>query len=67
MKYYYFKVSLQEKIDALRVLGAEVYPVPAVPFDDPNNYNHQVNEMIKLHVYIITGIIAFDNRSSLMT
>lgn len=22
-------------------LGAEVHPVPAVPFDDPNNYNHQ--------------------------
>ena len=32
----------QEKIDALRVLGAEVFPVPAVPFDNPNNYNHQV-------------------------
>jgi cysteine synthase A len=31
----------QEKIDALRVLGADVYPVPAVPYDDPNNYNHQ--------------------------
>ncbi|KAF0544472.1 Cysteine synthase [Gigaspora margarita] len=31
----------QEKIDLLRMLGAEVYPVPAVPFDDPNNYNHQ--------------------------
>ncbi|XP_003389083.2 PREDICTED: cysteine synthase 1-like [Amphimedon queenslandica] len=31
----------KEKIDALRVLGAEVFPVPAVPFDNPNNYNHQ--------------------------
>ena len=31
----------QEKIDLLRVLGAEVRPVPAVPFDDPANYNHQ--------------------------
>jgi len=30
-----------EKIDVLRKLGAEVYPVPAVPFDDPQNYNHQ--------------------------
>jgi cysteine synthase len=28
----------QEKIDALRILGAEVRPVPAVPYKDPNNY-----------------------------
>lgn len=28
----------QEKMDALRVLGAEVRPVPAVPYKDPNNY-----------------------------
>lgn len=31
----------QEKIDLLRMLGAEVYPVPAVAFDNPDNYNHQ--------------------------
>ncbi|KAJ1979267.1 Cysteine synthase 1 [Dimargaris xerosporica] len=31
----------QEKIDLLRMLGAEVFPVPAVPFNDPMNYNHQ--------------------------
>ena len=31
----------QEKIDCLRSLGATVYPVPAVPFADPQNYNHQ--------------------------
>ncbi|CAG8586635.1 13054_t:CDS:2 [Cetraspora pellucida] len=31
----------QEKIDLLRMLGAEVHPVPAVPFDNPDNYNHQ--------------------------
>ena len=30
-------------MDALRVLGAEVKLVPAVPFDDPGNYNHQVH------------------------
>ncbi|WAR61008.1 hypothetical protein PtB15_13B259 [Puccinia triticina] len=30
-----------EKINVLRKLGAEVHPVPAVPFDDPQNYNHQ--------------------------
>jgi cysteine synthase len=27
-----------EKMDALRVLGAEVLAVPAVPYKDPNNY-----------------------------
>lgn len=31
----------QGKIDLLRLLGAEVYPVPAVPFENPANYNHQ--------------------------
>ncbi|PHH90258.1 hypothetical protein CDD83_4128 [Cordyceps sp. RAO-2017] len=31
----------QGKVDLLRLLGAEVHPVPAVPFDDPANYNHQ--------------------------
>lgn len=31
----------QGKIDILRLLGAEVHPVPAVPYADPNNYNHQ--------------------------
>lgn len=31
----------QGKIDLLRLLGAEVYPVPAVAFDNVNNYNHQ--------------------------
>jgi cysteine synthase A len=31
----------QEKIDLLKMLGADVRPVPAVPFTDPKNYNHQ--------------------------
>ncbi|GFZ49789.1 cysteine synthase [Saitozyma sp. JCM 24511] len=31
----------QEKIDLLRMLGADVRPVPAVAFDNPMNYNHQ--------------------------
>jgi cysteine synthase A len=31
----------QGKIDLLRLLGAEVYPVPAVAFDNAENYNHQ--------------------------
>ncbi|KAI9781343.1 MAG: Cysteine synthase 1 [Peltula sp. TS41687] len=31
----------QGKIDLLRLLGAEVYPVPAVPYENSENYNHQ--------------------------
>ncbi|KAI1818694.1 cysteine synthase (O-acetylserine (thiol)-lyase-like protein) [Poronia punctata] len=31
----------QGKVDLLRLLGAEVYPVAAVAFDNPENYNHQ--------------------------
>ena len=31
----------QGKIDLLRLLGAEVYPVPAVAFENPENYNPQ--------------------------
>jgi cysteine synthase A len=31
----------REKSELLRSLGAEVRQVPAVPFDDPRNYNHQ--------------------------
>ncbi|KAJ2697251.1 Cysteine synthase 1 [Coemansia sp. IMI 203386] len=31
----------QEKIDLLKMLGADVRPVPAVAFDNPENYNHQ--------------------------
>lgn len=29
-----------EKVQLLKALGADVRTVPAVPFDDPNNYNH---------------------------
>ncbi|KAI8867830.1 cysteine synthase [Ramicandelaber brevisporus] len=31
----------QEKIDLLRMLGADVRPVPAVAYENPQNYNHQ--------------------------
>ncbi|KAH9073174.1 hypothetical protein Ae201684P_014991 [Aphanomyces euteiches] len=34
----------QEKIQALQFLGADVRPVPAVPFTDPLNYNHQARD-----------------------
>jgi len=29
-----------EKVQLLKALGADVRTVPAVPYDDPNNYNH---------------------------
>lgn len=31
----------QGKVDLLRLLGAKVFPVPAVAFENPENYNHQ--------------------------
>ncbi|KAI0949210.1 Cysteine synthase 1 [Taiwanofungus camphoratus] len=37
----------QEKIDLLRMLGAEVYPVPAVAYENPKNYNHQARDFAK--------------------
>jgi hypothetical protein len=35
-----------DKMVTLRALGATVNAVPAVPFSDPNNYNHQVTPFI---------------------
>ncbi|KAF9461306.1 cysteine synthase [Collybia nuda] len=37
----------QEKIDLLRMLGADVRPVPAVAYDNPQNYNHQARDYAK--------------------
>jgi cysteine synthase A len=34
----------QEKIDLLKMLGAEVHAVPAVAYENPKNYNHQAKE-----------------------
>ncbi len=34
----------QEKFDALRILGAEIRPVPAVPLADPNHYLKQSSQ-----------------------
>ena len=41
-----FVCTFQEKVDALKVLGADVRQVPAVPFDNPKNYNHQVSNVV---------------------
>jgi cysteine synthase A len=35
----------QEKKDALRLLGAHLHEVPAVPFKDPGNYVHEAARM----------------------
>jgi len=37
----------QEKIDLLRMLGADVRPVPAVAYENPKNYNHQARDYAK--------------------
>lgn len=37
----------QEKKDMLRLCGAELIEVPAVPFKDPNNYVHQAERKAK--------------------
>lgn len=37
----------QEKMDALRLCGAELRAVPAVPFRDPNNYVHVAERTAK--------------------
>ena len=50
----------QGKIDLLRLLGADVYPVPAVPYENPDNYNH----MAKRHAEGIENAVwtnQFDN------
>ena len=53
----------QGKIDLLRLLGATVYPVPAVAYDNPKNYNHQA----KRHAEGMDNAVwtdQFDNRAN---
>lgn len=38
---YMPNTQAKSKMDTLRLLGAEVNPVPVVPFDNPENFNHQ--------------------------
>ncbi|ODV58274.1 cysteine synthase A [Ascoidea rubescens DSM 1968] len=48
------------KMDLLRLLGAEVNPVPVKPFSDPMNFNHQA----KRHAESLTNAVwtdQFDN------
>ncbi|XP_071786213.1 uncharacterized protein [Asterias amurensis] len=54
----------QEKVDLMRVLGATVYPVPAVAYTDPDNYNHQAKRYAEsLENAIWTN--QFDNTANL--
>ena len=34
----------REKVEFLKILGAEIHEFPVVPFNDPNNYNHKARE-----------------------
>lgn len=50
----------QAKMETLRLLGAEVHPVPAVAYDNPENYNHQA----KRHAESLSNAVwtnQFDN------
>jgi cysteine synthase len=47
------KTQSEEKKDALRLLGAELIEVPAVPYKDPNNY-------VKISGRIAAQIAAYD-------
>lgn len=38
---YMPNTQLPQKMETLRMLGAEVHPVPVVAFTDPANFNHQ--------------------------
>jgi hypothetical protein len=40
-------IQSQEKIDLLRMLGAEVHAVPAVAYENPANYNHLARDHAK--------------------
>ncbi|PHH70695.1 hypothetical protein CDD80_5793 [Ophiocordyceps camponoti-rufipedis] len=51
------------KMDLLRLLGADVFAVPAVPWDNEANYNHQARR----HAERVEGAVwtdQFDNRAN---
>ncbi|KAJ7072393.1 tryptophan synthase beta subunit-like PLP-dependent enzyme [Mycena amicta] len=53
----------QEKIDLLRMLGAEVHAVPAVAYEHPQNYNHRARDYAKEQVNAI-WTNQFDNTAN---
>jgi len=57
----------QEKIDTLRMYGADVRLVPAVPFRDPNNYVHQSERLaqeMKARGECVVWMQQFDNTAN---
>eukprot|EP01130_Rhizamoeba_saxonica_P003596 TRINITY_DN1502_c0_g1_i2.p1 TRINITY_DN1502_c0_g1~~TRINITY_DN1502_c0_g1_i2.p1 ORF type:complete len:357 (-),score=79.33 TRINITY_DN1502_c0_g1_i2:39-1109(-) len=53
----------KEKIDLLKALGCDVRPVPAVPYADPNNYNHIAKRLAEETENAIWGN-QFDNTAN---
>lgn len=53
----------QEKMDALSMLGAELMPVPAVPYKNPENYV-RVSERIAHHMENAIWANQFDNTAN---
>jgi cysteine synthase len=51
-----------EKMEILRTLGAEVRPVPAKPYSDPQNYNHIARRLAEEHGWFWTN--QFDNTAN---
>lgn len=51
------------KIEMLRLLGAEVYPVPAVAYDNPENYNHQAKRHAE-YLFNAVWTNQFDNTAN---
>jgi cysteine synthase len=45
--HYHTHTQSKEKIDLLKLLGADVRPVPAVAYENPANYNHQARDYAK--------------------
>ncbi|EJD52347.1 pyridoxal phosphate-dependent enzyme, beta subunit [Auricularia subglabra TFB-10046 SS5] len=54
----------REKIELLRMLGAEVFPVPAVAYDNPANYNHQARDYAAGRAPSAFWTHQFDNTSN---
>lgn len=55
-----------QKMETLRLLGAEVHPVPVVPFEDPENFNHQAKRHAESleNAYYTNQFENLDNRQT---
>src|SRR3984893_8808422 len=60
------ETQAQEKKDALRLFGAELVEVPAVPYSDPNNYQHDGKRLAdKLREREPNGVLYSDQWNNL--